>query len=234
MRGTLKLLSVGALVAGALGAGGARPRAPRPHRRLSATARPPAGWWRARRPIRRSCRPRCARRAMTSSSTMPASTAARFSTRCLHFDEAIAPGTDIALVEFGTNDLRGGASMKTVRARLAEVIRALRDRKIEVLVIGFGSLKLDDVARAENVGLCAMEPAARQIPRARPRALQRARLRHRGRAHAAAGRGADRARCRERSCTATLARCRSQVGRHQRQGRPSARRRRRHSRWLCR
>ncbi len=68
----------------------------------------------------------------------------------LHFDEAIAPGTDIAIVEFGTNDLRSGASMKTVRSRLAEVIRALRDRKIEVLVVGFGGLKLDDVARAEN------------------------------------------------------------------------------------
>ena len=33
----------------------------------------------------------------------------------LHFDEAIAPGTDIAIVEFGTNDLRQRASMKTVR-----------------------------------------------------------------------------------------------------------------------
>ena len=66
------------------------------------------------------------------------------------FDSAIAPGTDIAIVEFGTNDLRRGASMKTVRSRLAEVIRALHDRKIEVLVVGLGSLKLDDVARAEN------------------------------------------------------------------------------------
>jgi acyl-CoA thioesterase-1 len=68
----------------------------------------------------------------------------------LHFDEAIAPNTDIAFVEFGTNDLRRGASMKTVRSRLAEIVHALRARKIEVLVIGLGRLKLDDVARAEN------------------------------------------------------------------------------------
>jgi hypothetical protein len=39
-----------------------------------------------------------------------------------------------------------------VRARLSEVISALRDRKIEVLVIGFKNLNLGDVARAENVG----------------------------------------------------------------------------------
>ena len=69
----------------------------------------------------------------------------------LHFDEAIAPGTDIAIVEFGTNDLRQRVPMKTVRARLTEIVRTLRARKIEVLVIGLGSLKLDDVARAQNV-----------------------------------------------------------------------------------
>jgi acyl-CoA thioesterase-1 len=69
----------------------------------------------------------------------------------LHFDEAIAPGTDIAIVEFGTNDLRQRASMNTVGSRLTEIIRALRERKIEVLVIGLGSLKLDEIARAEKV-----------------------------------------------------------------------------------
>lgn len=48
------------------------------------------------------------------------------------FDNAIAPGTQIAIV-FGTNDLRLGASMPTVRARLAELIRSLRARGIKVL-----------------------------------------------------------------------------------------------------
>jgi acyl-CoA thioesterase-1 len=74
-----------------------------------------------------------------------------FTDALLHFDEAIAPDTDIAIVEFGTNDLRTGASMQVVRARLTELIRSLRARKIEALVIGLGSLKLDDIARAENV-----------------------------------------------------------------------------------
>lgn len=69
----------------------------------------------------------------------------------LHVDEAIGPDTDIALIEFGTNDLRARTAMKTVRARLTELIAALRQRKIEVLVIGFKSLKLGDVAQAQNV-----------------------------------------------------------------------------------
>jgi acyl-CoA thioesterase I len=67
------------------------------------------------------------------------------------FDIAIAPGTDIAIVEFGTNDLRSGASMNTVRARLTELIRSLRARGIEVLVIGLGRLDLSDVARTNRI-----------------------------------------------------------------------------------
>jgi acyl-CoA thioesterase I len=67
------------------------------------------------------------------------------------FDSAIAPGTDIAIVEFGTNDLRSGASMQTVRTRMTELIRLLRARKIEVLVVGLGSLDLSTVAKEDNV-----------------------------------------------------------------------------------
>ena len=70
------------------------------------------------------------------------------------FDQAVAPGTKIAIVEFGTNDLRAGASMKTVRARLGELVGALRARTIEVLVIGLGSLDLASVAK-ENHALYA-------------------------------------------------------------------------------
>jgi acyl-CoA thioesterase I len=69
----------------------------------------------------------------------------------LHFDEAIGPDTDIALIEFGSNDLRRREPMKSVRTRLAEMIRSLRQRKIEVLLIGFASLTLGDIARIENV-----------------------------------------------------------------------------------
>jgi acyl-CoA thioesterase I len=73
-------------------------------------------------------------------------------TDALHrFDLAIAPGTDIVIVEFGTNDLRLGASLKTVGAHLSELIRVLRSRNIQVLVVGLGSLNLADVAKANDV-----------------------------------------------------------------------------------
>ena len=66
------------------------------------------------------------------------------------FDMAIAPGTDIAIVEFGTNDLRHGVPMKTVQARLAEIVRSLRARHIQVLVIGLGRLDFSALARAHG------------------------------------------------------------------------------------
>jgi acyl-CoA thioesterase-1 len=69
----------------------------------------------------------------------------------LHFDEAIAPGTDIALIEFGTNDLRRRTPMTAVRSHLTEIVRSLHERKIEALLIGFAGLKLGDVARAQDI-----------------------------------------------------------------------------------
>ncbi len=39
------------------------------------------------------------------------------------FDAAIAPGTDIALVEFGTNDLRMHVPPQRMRANLSEIVR---------------------------------------------------------------------------------------------------------------
>ena len=67
------------------------------------------------------------------------------------FDAAIAPGTDIALVEFGTNDLRQHVSRERMRANLTEIVQSLRARKIAVLLIGLGSLDLSDVAHDNNV-----------------------------------------------------------------------------------
>jgi acyl-CoA thioesterase-1 len=66
-------------------------------------------------------------------------------------DMAIGPDTDIALVEFGTNDLRLRLPALKMRANLREIVRTLRRRGIEVLLIGLGRLDLGDVARAENV-----------------------------------------------------------------------------------
>jgi acyl-CoA thioesterase-1 len=67
------------------------------------------------------------------------------------FDAAIAPGTDIVLIELGTNDLRMHVPRRTMEERLAEIIRSLHARHIQVLVIGLGSLDLSAVARANNV-----------------------------------------------------------------------------------
>lgn len=66
------------------------------------------------------------------------------------FDLAIDPGTDIAIVEFGINDRRSGASMTQLRARLAEIVRALRARHIQVLLVGAGGLNFADVAKAND------------------------------------------------------------------------------------
>jgi acyl-CoA thioesterase-1 len=63
------------------------------------------------------------------------------------FDLAVDPGTDIAIVEFGLNDRRAGASMNEVRGRLAAIVRALRKRAIHVLLIGAGGLHFPDVAK---------------------------------------------------------------------------------------
>ena len=67
------------------------------------------------------------------------------------FDMAIDPGTDICIVEFGLNDRHHGASLKTVHARVAELVRSLRKRDIEVLVLGLGGLNYDRLAAMQGV-----------------------------------------------------------------------------------
>jgi acyl-CoA thioesterase-1 len=67
------------------------------------------------------------------------------------FDQAIAPGTKIAIVEFGTNDLRLRVPPAKMRANLNEIVRTLQARHIAVLLVGLGSLDLSDVARANHV-----------------------------------------------------------------------------------
>jgi acyl-CoA thioesterase I len=67
------------------------------------------------------------------------------------FDTAIAPGTDIALIEFGTNDLRLHLPAPKMHANLAEIVKSLQKRGIAVMLIGLGSLDLSAVARASNV-----------------------------------------------------------------------------------
>ncbi len=67
------------------------------------------------------------------------------------FDSAIDPDTDICIVEFGLNDRSEGASLKTVRTRVTALVRALKARRIAVLVLGLGGLKFADLAKAQDV-----------------------------------------------------------------------------------
>ena len=67
------------------------------------------------------------------------------------FDAAIGPDTDIAIVELGTNDLRQHVPAARMRANLSEVVRTLQKRRVEVLLVGLGSLDLAAVARATAV-----------------------------------------------------------------------------------
>lgn len=66
------------------------------------------------------------------------------------FDLAIDPDTDICIVEFGLNDHRRGASLKAVNSRVTELVRSLRARHIEVLVLGLGGLKFHRLAAAND------------------------------------------------------------------------------------
>jgi acyl-CoA thioesterase I len=66
------------------------------------------------------------------------------------FDSAIGPGTDIAIVEFGVNELRRGSSLTDIRARMNTIVRTLRARHIQILVIGLGSLDLSAVAATND------------------------------------------------------------------------------------
>jgi acyl-CoA thioesterase-1 len=66
-------------------------------------------------------------------------------------DLAIDPGTDVALVELGTNDLRLHMPRAKMEKNLAAILHMLKQRKMAVLLIGLGSLDLSKIARAENV-----------------------------------------------------------------------------------
>jgi acyl-CoA thioesterase-1 len=67
------------------------------------------------------------------------------------FASAIGRQTEVVIVEFGTNDLHLGGPAEKMRANLDEIVRKLRRRSIEVLIIGFGApLDFSDIARARG------------------------------------------------------------------------------------
>lgn len=67
------------------------------------------------------------------------------------FDQAIAPDTDIAIVELGTNDVRARVPAQQMRANLNAIVATLRNRHIQVFVIGLGSLNFADIAKKNGV-----------------------------------------------------------------------------------
>jgi acyl-CoA thioesterase I len=66
------------------------------------------------------------------------------------FNRAIVPQTNIAIVEFGINDLRGGVAIQIIEENIAKMVRALHARRIQVLVIGVLELDLSAVAAANG------------------------------------------------------------------------------------
>jgi acyl-CoA thioesterase-1 len=62
-------------------------------------------------------------------------------------DSAVPPGTDIAIVFFGRNDIRFGIGMKRLRTNLDEMVGGLRARNIAVVLCGQYSFDFADIAK---------------------------------------------------------------------------------------
>ena len=61
-------------------------------------------------------------------------------------DKAVPPGTEIAIVYFGRNDVRWGIEPAKFRANVEAIVKRLRGRGIEVLLIGLRTVNLADIA----------------------------------------------------------------------------------------
>lgn len=62
-------------------------------------------------------------------------------------EAAVPPGTDIAIVFFGRNDMRFGVGEATLRRNLDTIVGRLRGRKIAVVLCGYYGFDFSDVAR---------------------------------------------------------------------------------------
>jgi acyl-CoA thioesterase-1 len=60
---------------------------------------------------------------------------------------AVPKGTDIAILFLGRNDMRFRAPVKTTRRNIDEMVKRLRKRDIEVLLIGFDKYDFADIAK---------------------------------------------------------------------------------------
>jgi len=65
-------------------------------------------------------------------------------------DKAVPRGTEIAIVYFGRNDLRWGIEPAQFRANVEAMVKNLRARDIQVLLIGLRTFNLADIAAANG------------------------------------------------------------------------------------
>jgi acyl-CoA thioesterase I len=65
-------------------------------------------------------------------------------------DRAVPPGTHIAIVYFGRNDVRWGVEPAKFRANIEAIVKQLRARGIQVLLIGLRTFSLADIAAANG------------------------------------------------------------------------------------
>jgi acyl-CoA thioesterase I len=65
-------------------------------------------------------------------------------------DKAVPPGTRIAIVYFGRNDVRWGVEPGKFRANIEGIVKRLRAREIQVLLIGLRTFSLADIAAAND------------------------------------------------------------------------------------
>jgi acyl-CoA thioesterase-1 len=65
-------------------------------------------------------------------------------------DKGVPPGTQIAIVYFGRNDVRWGVEPAKFRANIDGIVKQLRARDIQVLLIGLRTFSLADIAAANG------------------------------------------------------------------------------------
>jgi acyl-CoA thioesterase I len=65
-------------------------------------------------------------------------------------DKAVPTGTQIAIVYFGRNDVRWGVEPLRFRANIETIVKRLRARDIQVLLIGLRTFSLADIAAAND------------------------------------------------------------------------------------
>jgi acyl-CoA thioesterase-1 len=66
------------------------------------------------------------------------------------FEDAIPEDANIAIVFFGRNDVRWGIEDAKLRANLDSIVRRLREREIEVVLVGFHSKDFSEIATAHD------------------------------------------------------------------------------------